>query len=325
MVTGLLAAAIVAALLAPHLLPQSRLAPATGVALWLGVLSLRAALALAVAVVAILFLPATQLFQLLTHWCLHTVVPFFATHLGFDGHKLGDAAVLVPALVLSVSVLSASFGVWRGARAVRRWLRRSSLGPGPRESVIVGGPDVVVAAAGLRDPRVVVSAGALLRLDDDELAAGLEHEWGHIARRHRFVSLVGQLLYGVSRLLPASARALALLRFQLERDADEFAVRRTGDPLALASAIAKAALDTGTADTPALANLGGTGVPERLRLLLGDSDAAPTRLTNALARILAVGATALALTLALSAPTLAQAGVGQFVQPDGQGASDCPS
>lgn len=323
--TELLAATIVAALVAPHLLPQSRLAPATGIALWLGVLSLRAVVALALAAIALLFLPATQLFQLLTHWCLHTVIPFFATHLGFDGHSLGDAAVLVPALVLAVSALSAGFGVWRGARAVRRWLRRNSLGPGPRASVIVGGPDVVVAAAGLRDPRVIVSAGALVRLDDDELAAGLEHEWGHIARRHRFLSLLGQLLYGISRLLPGSARALQLLRFQLERDADDFAVRRTGDPVALASAIAKAAVDTRGGTTPALANLGGTGVPERLRLLLGDSDAGPTSLTTALARILAVGATVLALALAFSAPSLAQVGVGQFAQSGAQSASDCPN
>ena len=321
----LLAATIVAALVGPHLLPQSRLAPATGIALWLAVLSLRAVIALGAAAIALLFLPATQLFQLLTHWCLHAVVPFFATHLGFDGHKLGDAAVLVPALVLAVSVLSAGFGIWRGARAEQRWLRRDSLGPGPRESVIVGGPDVVVAAAGLRAPRVVVSAGALLHLDDDELAAGLEHEWGHIAGRHRFISLFGQLLCGISRLLPGSARALELLRFQLERDADEFAVRRTGDPLALASAICKAAVDAGAGASPALARLGGTGVPERLRRLVAAGDPAPSRLCTALARTLAIGAAVLALALAISAPSLAQVGVGQFAQPESQAASDCPA
>lgn len=320
----LLAATIVAALALPHLLDQSRLAPVAGVGLWLAVLSLRAIVALAAAAIAILFLPATQLFQLLTHWCLHTVIPFFATHLGFDGHSLGDAAVLVPSLVLAVSALSAGFGVWRGARAVRRWLRRSSLGPGPRESVIVGGPDIVVAAAGLRDPQVVVSAGALMHLDDQELAAALEHEWGHIARHHRFVSLLGQLLYGISRLLPGSARALELLRFQLERDADEFAVRRTGDPLALASAISRAAVDWGGAPGPALARLGGTGVPERLRLLLGEVPGGPSSIGTALARGLALLAAVLAFALAFSAPSLAQVGVDQFAAGPA-GASDCPT
>lgn len=319
----LFAATIVGALALPHLIDQSRLAPAAGIVLWLAVLSLRTVLALAAAVIAILFLPATQLFQLLTHWCFHTVIPFFATHLGFDGHRLGDAAVLVPSLVLAVSALSAGFGVWRGARAVRRWLRRNSLGPGPRESVIVGGPDIVVAAAGLRDPQVVVSAGALMHLDDQELAAGLEHEWGHIARHHRLVALLGQLLYGISRLLPGSARALELLRFQLERDADEFAVRRTGDPLALASAISKAAVDWGATPGPALARLGGTGVPERLRLLLGEGPAGPSWIGTALARGLALLAAVLTLALVFSAPSLAQVGIDQLAAGPGAAASDC--
>jgi Zn-dependent protease with chaperone function len=323
-VIELVAAAIVAALAAPHLLDQSRLVPAAGIALWLGVLTLRAVVALTAAAITILFLPATELFRLLTHWCLHTVIPFFATHLGFDGHRLGDAAILVPSLVLALSALWAGFGVWSGARTVRRWLRRGSLGPGPRESVVVGGPDVVVAAAGLRDPRVVVSAGALIRLDDDELAAGLEHEWGHITRHHRFAAVVGQLLYGISRLLPGSSRALELLRFQLERDADEFAVRRTGDPLALASAISKAVTDTGAAEpTPALARLGGTGVPERLRLLLGEGGVGPSSVGTTMARGLALLATVLALALTFSAPSLAPAATDQLAPPRGEGGTDC--
>lgn len=308
----LLAAAIVGALVVPHLLGQSRLPPGTGIALWLAVLSLRAVVALAAAAMAVLFLPATDLFQLLTHWCVHTVMPLFATHLGFDGRELGDTAVLVPALVLAVSLLSAGFGIWRGARAVRRWLRGSSLGPGPRASLIVGGSDVVVVAAGLRAPRVVVSAGTLLRLDDDELAAGLEHERGHIARRHRFISLLGQLLYGVSRLLPGSARALELMRFHLERDADEFAVRRTGDPLALASAICKAAAGPAPPAGPALARLGGSGVPERLELLIDADAGGPSPLATTLARTLATGAAILGLSLAISTPSLAEAGVAEF-------------
>ena len=53
--------------------------------------------------------------------------------------------------------------------------------------------ELLVAAAGLRRPRVLVSAGALLALDDDELEASLEHERGHIARRHRYVLVVSEL------------------------------------------------------------------------------------------------------------------------------------
>ena len=321
--TEALAVGVAAVLLVPYLLPQSRVDAPTGIALWLSVLALRAALALSLVTVLILYLPATELFSLLTHWCLHAVVPFVTTHLGLDGHRLGDVAILVPALVLAASTLWAAFGVWRGARAVRRWLRRHSLGAGPSSSVIVGGSDVMVAAAGLRDPRVVVSTGALMSLDDAELTAGLAHEWGHVTRRHRFVSLAAQCLFAVSRPLPGGRRALERLHFQLERDADDYAVRRTGDRLALASAICKAVPGSSATMTPALAELGGSGVPERLRLLMGEPRQASRRAATTSARVLAIAAAALTLALSVSAPALATSGFDQLKLAEGDRSADC--
>lgn len=147
-----LAALIAVVVVAPHRLAHSALPPTTGIALWSGVLALRALIALSLAVIALLYLPATELFGLLTRWCLHAVVPFLATHLGFDGHRLGDAAVLVPVLVIAGFTLSAAFALSRAALAARDWVRRDVLGAGPRGSVIVGGSKVLVAAAGLRAP-----------------------------------------------------------------------------------------------------------------------------------------------------------------------------
>jgi hypothetical protein len=307
---------LAALLLAPHALPQRRLAATAGIALWMSVLLLRATVAVSLVVILVAFLPATELFGLLTHWCLHAVIPFIATHLGFDGHALGDAAVLVPGLVMAASLAWVGFGVWRGTRAIRCWVRRSSLGPGPAASVIVGGSEVVLAAAGLRRPRVVVSAGALLRLDDAELAAGLEHEWGHVTRRHRFISLVAELCRGASRLMPGGKRALASLRFHLERDADDYAVRRTGDPLALASAICKAAQAGAGAGAagPAFASLAGSGVPERLRLLVDGPPWNNSRAGAWIARALAGLMIAAVLALVAATPTLASAGLDQLAQ-----------
>jgi Zn-dependent protease with chaperone function len=302
-----LATLVFALVLSPHLLPQTRLAPISGVTLWLAVLALRALLALLLALVVVLYLPATQLFQLLTHWCIHAVVPFLAAHLGFSGHGVGDAATLVPVLILSASLISAAFGIWRGARAVGRWVRGNAVGPGPRRSLVVGGPGIVVAAAGLRDPKVLVSAGALASLDEEELAAGLEHEWGHVARHHRFLLLLGQLLFAVSRPLPGTRRALEALHFHLERDADDYAVRRTGDSLALASAICKAAVTA--PPTPTLAGLGGAGVAERLRLLSSPGSRAPSWPATVVARTLAATAATLVVALAVATPGLAQAGL----------------
>jgi Zn-dependent protease with chaperone function len=293
----------------PHFLPGARIAPAAGIALWMSVLLLRALLALGLAALIVLYVPATQLFQLLTHWCLHAAIPFLTTHLGFSGHRLGDVAVLVPALVLAVSLVSAGVAAWRTARAVRRWLGRSFVGPGPDKSLVVGGDEVVLAAAGLRAPRVVVSAGALCALDDPELRAGLEHERGHIARRHRFYFLSGNLFYALARPIPGSRSALSQLRFHLERDADDYAVRRTGDPLALASAICKAASRRGRGRI-ALSPLGGGNVGQRLDLLLSGETGA--RAPSALARSLAVALCGVAFVLILSAPAVAAVGVEQL-------------
>jgi len=309
-----LAAVVIAVVALPHLLPQTRLAPTSGAALWLSVLALRALLTVVVAMIALLYLPATELFRLVTEWCVHAVIPFIATHLGFSGHPLGDAAMLVPALVVAASALSALFAIWRGARTVSRWLHKSSLGHGPRQSLIVGGPEVLVAAAGLHAPRVVVSAGALTQLDEAELAAGLEHEWGHVERRHRFALVCAQLLFAVARPLPGSRHALDQVHFHLERDADEYAVRRTGDRLALAGAICKAAGAEGSASmTPALARLGGPGVSARVRILLADATA-PDWLLTRIAGALTVLAAGLVLTIAPFTPAVAKSGLGELQQ-----------
>jgi len=49
------------------------------------------------------------------------------------------------------------------------------------------------------------------------------------------------VLAAIARVLPGTEAARGELHFHLERDADEYAVSRTSDPLALASAICKAA------------------------------------------------------------------------------------
>ena len=302
---------LVALLAAPHLLRQERLAATSGVALWASSLFLRAAISILLALIAILFLPATDLFNLLTHWCLHAVVPFFANHLGFNGHRLGDAAVIVPALVIAASSLSVGFGLWRGARAVRRLLRRSSIGPGPASSIIVADSDIVVAAAGIRAPKVIVSAGALLHLDDAELEAGLQHEWGHVRRYHRYISAIAEICGALARPVPGTRYAVSTLRMHLERDADDYAVRQTGDSLALASAICKVAQGKPKPGNPAVASLGGSGVAARLQRLIGNPDSTNAHLHAVLAGSLTTSMVMVTLGLLAAAPTLGSVGAEQ--------------
>jgi Zn-dependent protease with chaperone function len=324
MSVALLAILPLAALAAPYLLDSNAIRPATGIAIWLSVLLLRAALVVLAVVAAVLYMPGVQPFHLATHWCLHAVVPFFATHLGASGHGIGGTLAALLGLGLVLSAASALLAVLRAARSVRRWLRRGALGDGPGDSVVVGGEDVLVAAAGIRGARIVVSAGALTALDEGELTASLEHERGHIARRHSYIALTGSVASALARALPGSADALRRLHYCLERDADEYAVDRIGDPLALASAICKVALDRPEREpSPVLAGLSGCGAPARLRLLLDRSAARPRPGIDLAARGLVAGVAALVLTAGVLAPGLARAGVAST---DGVGAAHhaCP-
>jgi Zn-dependent protease with chaperone function len=166
---------------------------------------------------------------------------------------------------------------------------------------------VLVAAAGLMHPRLVVSAGALAVLDDEELAAGLAHENGHIARRHHLGFAYAECCRAVARMLPGTRRAVAELRFHLERDADEWAIRRHHDPFALASAIYKAAT-TGASADPAMVTLGGGAIERRLDGLLGTEPASIGRLRRRMVDSAAVLVVCVTLTSLVAIPTEALAG-----------------
>jgi len=293
----------------PHLLRLERAAPPAAIAIWLAALLLRALVSVTVVVLIVVWFPATELFEHLTGWCWHAVLPFVVAHLHLNGHRLGDLSTLVPALLVGLSVASVVWGVLKAASAVRHLIRLGGLGPGPRGSLLVGGAEAMLAVAGLWRPRVVVSAGALTVLDDCELAAGMAHERGHIARSHRYLLLVGMVCGGLARFIPGTQRALHELAFDLERDADHYALSRRHDRLSLASAICKTA---SAPLNPALLALGtDPKVSGRVRLLLSDESSAETgRLRRHSPQFLAVAMTSLTLAALIASPMvlIAQAG-----------------
>lgn len=309
--TFALAAALALAIGLPHVLALQRAAPSTAALLWLCSLALRALTGLLVVVYVVVYLPSTAVFQAVTHWCWHAVLPLVAAHLGLDGHRVADAATGVPALLLAASLASVAVGVVRAARSVRRLVKRHALRPGPGGSIIVGGAEVILAAAGLRRPRILVSAGALITLDDAELSAGLDHERGHIARLHRYVLLLAQLMYALGRLVPGGRRALRELSFHLERDADRWSLNRRNDRIALASVIAKAAQGRVAGPSVAFAPLGGDGVLERVDQLLDQSAPAHRSKTAAL-RMIAVGVAVMTIALTAALPATVVANVEQL-------------
>lgn len=306
--TYALAAIIAAGTVLPYILRLQRVAPVTALVFWLSALALRALATLLGVVYLLFFLPGTELFASLTHWCLHTVVPLVASELDVEGHGVADVLLFVPGAAVVTSLVVACLRTALTARAAKRLVDEHVVGDGPHDSVIVSGPDVLFAVAGMSRPRIVVSAGALASLDDDELAAALDHERAHIARHHRFVMLAAVTFSALGRVLPGTSRALREIAFHLERDADRWALRNRNERLALASVIYKAAITADPDGSAAVTQLGATGVRERLRQLLEDPPRPRSHPASTALNVVATAMVAATLVLTAAVPAAAVAG-----------------
>jgi hypothetical protein len=218
---------------------------------------------------------------------------------------MGDIAGIVPAVLLMASALLSITRISKGNRDLARWLRRCSLGSGPSGSLIVRDGEMVLAAAGVVAPHVLVSPPTLLLLEDDELDAGLQHEFGHVKRRHLMVSACGLVLRDISKALPAGQEVFDRLTYYLERDADEYAVRRTGSPGALARAICKLATSKSTEHGLALAAARRPGIHDRLDHLVHHRPSAVRGNLSLVAGVLAISGVAIAALTAAAGPVLA--------------------
>ncbi len=271
-----LVSAVVVAIALPRHLRLERAEPAIAIAIFLSVLLIRALSALLLVIMLLFYVPATDLYTSVTQWCWHAVLPVIAGHIGVSGHSLGDLATPLPLLVLAGSVISMLAGLAIAAYRLRRWIDRQSLGEGPCGSTIVPSTELMLAAAGFARTQVLVSTAALAALDDAELAAGVEHERGHIVRRHRLLFLISALCSALARFIPGTGKAAEQLAFHIERDADAYALAQRHDCLALASAICKAAAVP--AQSAAGMSLHGRGnVAARVRLLLETPPATRSR------------------------------------------------
>jgi hypothetical protein len=286
---------------APHYIPLHRAAPVTGATVWMLTLLLRALVVVGVATFVFARLAHTDLLEAALDWCWHEVLPDIPGWLGFAEHPVAHAAVAVPVFVITAAVLTHGFGGLRAWVGLRR--RLSGTGSlGPQGAALLPDDDVVVAVTRFGRGRVVVSDGALDAMDDEELAAGMAHELAHLNRRHRPLLLLAALLSTVGRALPGTATAHRELCFQLERDADAWAVKRLHDPLSLASAICKAA---GATEPTGTASLAGRGpVTRRLAELVGERRVRSARVERA-AQVLATALAGLMLVMAGATPAWA--------------------
>jgi Zn-dependent protease with chaperone function len=155
---------------------------------------------------------------------------------------LAAGAVLALTALVGVRLLWAAGRVAVGTRARRKRHRDlvdvlatpDGLIPGLR--VLAEQTPLAYCLPAIRGSRVVVSVGALERLDDSELRAVLAHEQAHLRARHDLVLEAFTSLHMAFPRWVRSDVALDQARTLVELLADDDARRRTG-PLPLARAL----------------------------------------------------------------------------------------
>jgi len=203
------------------------------------------------------------------------------THWGW-GPDRDHPALLVAALALSVTVVVAArlalsgHRVGTSLRAVRRRHREQldlvSSRPGAGGHVLVVDHDVPVAYClpSLAQPRVVISAATLERLEPAQVDAVFAHERAHLAARHDLVLEAFTVLHRAFPRWVSSDAALREVRLLVEVLADRAALK-----VGRAQDLGQALLAMAGGRTPAGA-MGATGdLVERVRLM---GDTRPRRL-----------------------------------------------
>lgn len=188
--------------------------------------------------------------------------------------------------------LAGSGGTRRDVRVVRilACVAAKLRLPVPAVSIVDGCPGSAVVV-GIRHPTVVVDAGLLRSLDDEELEGLLAHELSHIRHRDNLIGLLVGLTRDVFFFVPGGKWVARRLRDERELAADHLAVAATARPGALASGLLKV-IDSQQPVVACAAFAAPAAVVTRVERLLADArPATPLRAVlegSAVAAVLAV-------------------------------------
>jgi len=200
--------------------------------------------------------------------------PLFAA-LGKLVHPLHTASDLFVVPVAAFSVGALAVCLWAVARTVTRQARAfhaATTAAGRRSTAgdlcVIDSPRPDAYALPGRPHRIVVTTGMLRSLGPDEREALFAHERAHNAGGHHYFLAVAEL---TALCHPGLRPVGEVIRFAVERAADEAAAAVVGDRRLTARAIGRAALAAKAAHTerPSFAPAATTGpVPRRVAALL---------------------------------------------------------
>lgn len=220
----------------------------------------------------------------------------------------GPVARLMSWMGLTVLIAALGRMTWAGVRQVRAVERRRRHGRMIRiagkhrpemDATVIEHPDPAVYLVPGRGEQIVVTTGALVRLDRDGLAAVLAHERAHARGRHHLIVTFSGLLQDAFPKVTVFAQADRQVRRLVEICADDDACRHHSR-LALARALV--ALATPAAPPDALAADGGDTL-QRMRRLMDPPPPLP-RYAQLVAAAALTALPALPLVILLSVPVV---------------------
>jgi Zn-dependent protease with chaperone function len=269
-------------------------APRAGIAVWQA--SMVSVLASAVAAGVILAVPCIQIITdpTMLRGCAMLLRAQYASAGGAAAGAAGGSLAL-----LLLGRLGWVAGSAMAAARSRRARHADALAvvarPGPAPGVRILDDDHPAAYC-LPGRRIVLTTGALRRLDSRQLDAVLAHERAHLSQRHHLMLTFAGALTNAFPGIRLFAAGAAQIGYLVEVAADDAAVRRT-HRLTLAGAL----LALAGARVPAEAlGAGGTAMAQRIRRLIE-----PPRPASAARRAATPAVMAAASVLAFAVPAIA--------------------
>ncbi len=152
-----------------------------------------------------------------------------------DGHRVTVTTAIAMVLLLSAGATALRLAVPRIVRTVRERRRHREMLDvvagdlaGVPDVRVLEHPTALVYCLPARERPIVVTTGALDRLDAGEIAAVLAHERAHLRQRHHLVLMLVDALHAAIPWLGTLRLAHTTLPGLLELAADDSAVRRHG-------------------------------------------------------------------------------------------------
>lgn len=247
---------------------------------------------------------------------------FVPAYVVLEPHGTNEVVSTKLALLALISAAGVGFALWRLLRSsfathalLRSWLREAQLtrldGIGiPTYRIRHRFP--IIAVVGTINPRLFIAAQVLDELTEEELAASIAHEAGHVQARDNLKRSTLRVCRNALMMLPCGRSLDRAWSEAAESAADEYAVfHKSETALNLASALVKIArmVPAGArADVPLGAYLVGaeenSGVKARVRRLLEiASNGCGVSGNRSIGRVLPAASLGLLITLAVTVPT----------------------